>query len=57
MRHLLRCTSCKKYTLDESCLCGGKAISPAPPKYSPDDKYADYRRKAKEDIYKGKGFL
>jgi H/ACA ribonucleoprotein complex subunit 3 len=29
--------------------CGEKAIMPKPPKYSPEDKYARYRRIAKEE--------
>jgi H/ACA ribonucleoprotein complex subunit 3 len=34
----------------EKCVvCGGKAVNPKPPKYSVEDKYAKYRRMAKED--------
>jgi H/ACA ribonucleoprotein complex subunit 3 len=38
---------CGKYTLkQELCpYCGGKVISPHPPKFSPEDRYAKYRRK------------
>jgi len=35
------------YGLEETCSCGGKRINPKPPKYSPEDKYGDYRRAAK----------
>lgn len=34
--------------MKEVCDCGGKTFSPKPPKYSPEDKYAEYRRRAKE---------
>ncbi len=45
---ILRCPSCGGYGLKEACSCGGSRIAPRPPKYSPEDKYADYRRKYKE---------
>ncbi len=48
MRHILQCLKCGKYTLNEQCSCGGKAASFKPPKYSPEDKYAGYRRQAKK---------
>jgi H/ACA ribonucleoprotein complex subunit 3 len=47
MKHILKCDSCKKYLLSNICGCGGKCVNPKPPKYSVEDKYADYRRKAK----------
>jgi rRNA maturation protein Nop10 len=34
--------------MEQICSCGAKAITTRPPKYSPEDKYAEYRRKAKE---------
>ncbi len=45
---LLKCTGCGEYTLDEVHSCGQKAVSPKPAKYSPDDRYAKYRRIAKK---------
>jgi H/ACA ribonucleoprotein complex subunit 3 len=54
---MLKCTKCGKYTLKELCACGGKAISPKPPKFSPDDPYAKYRVEAKEEDWKKKGFI
>ena len=57
MKHILKCKSCGKYSLSEECSCKGKAVRPIPPKYSPDDKYADYRRKAKEEEYIHQGML
>ncbi|NTV24387.1 MAG: RNA-protein complex protein Nop10 [Nanoarchaeota archaeon] len=49
MRHILKCTSCGKYTLTEECSCGGKTLENKPPKYSPEDKFGEYRRQAKEE--------
>ncbi len=34
--------------MKEICDCGERSVSHKPPKYSPEDKYASYRRKAKE---------
>jgi len=57
MHHILKCQQCGKYTMKEECSCGGKAVSPRPPKFSPDDKYAEYRRKVKMKELEEKGFL
>jgi len=50
MVHILKCEKCGKYGLKSDCICGGKLININPPKYSPQDKYAKYRRMAKEEI-------
>ncbi|RJQ16831.1 ribosome biogenesis protein [Candidatus Woesearchaeota archaeon] len=47
MSKILKCGQCKSYGLTEPCSCGGKRVSPTPPKYSPEDKYGEYRRKIK----------
>ncbi len=49
MRFLLRkCRGCGRYTLKEVCPeCGSPTTSAHPPRYSPEDKYAKYRRMAK----------
>ncbi|MEM4263826.1 MAG: nucleolar RNA-binding Nop10p family protein [Candidatus Woesearchaeota archaeon] len=52
MKHILRCENCRKYTMKEQCSCSGKALTMKPAKYSPEDKYADYRRKAKKQEVK-----
>jgi len=57
MKHILKCPGCGKYTMKEKCSCGGTAITPRPPKYSPDDKYADYRRQTKKPALAEKGLL
>jgi len=50
MKHILKCTLCGNYGLDEECSCGSKRVSPRPARFSPDDKYAHYRRIAKRMI-------
>jgi H/ACA ribonucleoprotein complex subunit 3 len=49
MMHILKCPDCESYGLSEKCSCGGRRYKPKPPKYSPEDKYGDYRRKYKEE--------
>jgi rRNA maturation protein Nop10 len=48
--HILKCESCGSYGLGEVCSCGFKRQKVAPAKFSPEDKYASYRRKAKEEL-------
>ena len=57
MSNLLKCTLCGKYTLNKECSCGGIAVSPKPPKFSPEDPYGKYRRTAKLEEWKEKGYL
>lgn len=58
MKKILKCEKCKEYTLFEKCpRCDGKAISPKPPKYSPDEKYAKYRREVKKEDLTKKGLI
>jgi len=45
---ILYCKKCNKYTLKENCSCGEKAITTKPAKFSPEDKYGEYRRIAKK---------
>lgn len=47
-KHILKCISCSSYTMKETCSCGGKAVTSKPPKYSPEDKYGEYRREVKK---------
>lgn len=46
MTTLLKCQKCSSYTLKKEH-CGARTETPAPPKYSPVDKYGKYRRMAK----------
>lgn len=58
MKHILKCPGCGTYTLKEKCpKCASIVVSPKPAKYSPDDKYASYRRKAKEPMLKERGLI
>ncbi|MBI4452355.1 ribosome biogenesis protein [Candidatus Woesearchaeota archaeon] len=57
MKHILKCHICKKYTMKEECTCGNKTVMAKPLKYSPDDKYGSYRRKAKLIEYVRGGFV
>lgn len=54
---ILRCISCKKFSLSNLCSCGSESKNPLPPKYSPDDLYEKYRRDAKEIIRKEEGLI
>ena len=49
---LLRfCKNCGVYTLDKTCeVCKNKTISPEPPRFSPQDRYGEYRRKLKKSL-------
>jgi H/ACA ribonucleoprotein complex subunit 3 len=46
--HILKCPACSSYALTEKCSCGAVRVRVLPPKFSPEDKYASYRRKYKE---------
>ncbi|MBU90278.1 ribosome biogenesis protein [Candidatus Woesearchaeota archaeon] len=52
MRNILKCQDCGKYTMKDSCVCNGKALTPKPAKFSIEDKYGSYRRKAKLEAFK-----
>ncbi len=58
MKHIAKCSKCGQYTIKEKCpKCNIKTINPKPPKYSPEDKYGEYRRKTKREMVKGAGLL
>jgi len=43
-----KCEKCRIYTLKEVCRkCGSAAASPHPLRFSPEDKWGEWRRKAK----------
>jgi len=50
MRRILRCQKCGSYGLIAACECSGTRVTPVPPKYSPEDKYGEYRRRAKRAV-------
>lgn len=45
--YLKKCPACGRYSLEEKCSCGDETEHAHPAKYSIEDKYAVYRRKAK----------
>ncbi len=58
MRHILKCTKCGEYTLQDKCpKCGDVVVAPIPAKYSPEDPYGPYRRKAKKEQLEKEGLL
>ena len=48
---MMKCKKCGEYTLKQFACpkCGGELYTPKPPKYSPEDRYAKYRRAMKEE--------
>ncbi|MBW2981261.1 RNA-protein complex protein Nop10 [Candidatus Woesearchaeota archaeon] len=55
MKHIMRCPKCNAYTMKEKCCV--KTINPKPAKYSVDDKYGGYRRKARKAELEKRGLL
>ncbi len=50
-KEIRKCPICKDYTFKEICTkCGSKTFIPIPPKFSPEDRWGDYRRKMKKDM-------
>jgi len=56
-KHILYCSSCQTYTMQPTCTCGKKTAERKPAKYSPEDKYAHYRREAKAMQRKKEGLV
>jgi H/ACA ribonucleoprotein complex subunit 3 len=49
MKTLLRkCKVCGKYTIKDICSCGNETIVPIPPRFSPQDRFGEYRRRLKK---------
>lgn len=57
MQDILYCPACRKHTMSKACSCTLTAMPVYPAKYSPQDKYASYRRKAKENERKAQGIV
>jgi H/ACA ribonucleoprotein complex subunit 3 len=55
MKHILKCEKCNEYTMMEVHGCGTKTINVKPAKFSPEDQYGDYRRKAKREQWQKQG--
>jgi len=51
MKEIRKCPNCKRYTFKEICpYCNIKTRRVIPPKFSPEDKWGEYRRKMKKDF-------
>lgn len=51
----MKCPRCSRYTLREICpVDGEKTRMPIPVRYSPEDRYAKYRRALMEAVEKGR---
>lgn len=48
--HILKCNRCGSYGLKPICECGGKRYRVKPPRFSLEDRYAEYRRSYKRLI-------
>jgi len=46
-----KCQKCGTYSLNDICECGSPTVTPLPAKYSPDDRYGEYRRKGIKEEY------
>ncbi|MHC1709987.1 MAG: RNA-protein complex protein Nop10 [Methanomassiliicoccales archaeon] len=47
---LRKCDRCREYTLKDTCpRCGSHTSTPIPPRFSPDDRYGEYRRRARQE--------
>ena len=57
MKHIMICPECHTYSMDDKCSCGASTVDPKPAKYSPDDKYAEMKRRLKEEDYRARGLL
>ncbi|RDD52541.1 RNA-protein complex protein Nop10 [Nanoarchaeota archaeon NZ13-N] len=52
MKEIRKCLNCKVYTFREVCpYCGNKTKSIIPPKFSPEDKWGEYRRRMKKGLF------
>ncbi|MCS7127857.1 MAG: RNA-protein complex protein Nop10 [Sulfolobales archaeon] len=46
-----RCIKCGRYTLKDRCpICSSQVIVPHPPRFSPEDRFVEYRVKAKMEL-------
>lgn len=55
---IMKCKSCRIYTMQTKCkICGKETVEAMPPRFSPQDRYGDYRRKRKLSIFMESGEL
>ncbi len=46
---ILKCGKCGNYSMEKKCKCGRETLNTKPPKFSLEDKYAEYRLKYKKE--------
>ncbi|MBI0583344.1 MAG: RNA-protein complex protein Nop10 [Methanomassiliicoccus sp.] len=47
---LRKCPRCVEYTLSDQCpRCGSRTDTPIPPRFSPEDRYGEYRRRLRKE--------
>lgn len=57
-RHILKCPECGKYTMKDECdKCKVNTVQIKPAKFSPEDPYGEYRRKAKREGLEERGLV
>jgi len=50
--HIRRCDKDRTYTIKSQCpVCGDATRTAHPPRFSPEDKFGEYRRKVKNGRY------
>jgi len=58
VNHIMICPKCKHYTLEKFCpYCNVETVPPKPAKFSIEDHYGKYRRKAKEEKLRSDGLI
>lgn len=57
-KHIFYCSKCQEYTMKQQCLkCSQKTAERKPAKFSPEDKYGQYRREVKAGQRKIEGLI
>ncbi|MCI0496806.1 MAG: RNA-protein complex protein Nop10 [Thermoplasmata archaeon] len=50
MKSIIRRCGCGRYTMADRCPFCGSPVEPViPPRFSPEDRYGEYRRRAKRE--------
>lgn len=57
-KHIFYCANCQEYTMKQLCAnCKQKTAEKKPAKFSPEDKYGQYRREVKAQSRKIEGLI
>lgn len=55
---IMKCKKCGIYTMKSICkICGRETAEAVPPRFSPQDRYGEYRRKLKLKVFTDSGDL